>query len=469
MDIIMTPGEAMGLSIGSIPQDWRPAVYDWLIEPAVNVSGATQAAVITALLGNGASYGANPPPTSMSFPADHALHLDMGDEWYWLSANLTVDGSDGQDQIAVLVVIARNRTVTNAVQAQAGWTDTQAQVVDSTATVTLSTRQVSKIVRRNPNVQWAALGGDVVFGTNPFTYRCGPDSLIGPSDGSQDVLPLAVYVDDGDNLNIQLTMTSDLSGEAAFFLQGENGITPAPKAGLYYSWPQLAVSGTIVVEGTSYAVSGTGWIDHQLMMYQPASPPPPFPPLPPPPSPGWAPMQQLNGWSWCQFNLANGDVFTGAGFQVGAVRTEVPFSYGFYLKRTPAGWEKIFIQGRLYLDRFLAGLENVQLPTAWRYEATDVYGGGLVDVVIVPGPTYPDGSFTTGNLKVEGETPVTVSVLNRAPNTSQTGACTVTTGSGYCESVDYEPPEQYIARAFQFLGIEPVLTDPACAKLASEQ
>ncbi len=64
---------------------------------------------------------------------------------------------------------------------------------------------------------------------------------------------------------------------------------------------------------------------------------------------------------------------------------------------------------------------------------------------------------------------MTVSVLDRAPNTSQTGACTATTGSGYCESVDYEPPEQYIARAFQFLGIEPVLTDPACARLASEQ
>ncbi len=84
MDIIITPGEAMSLSLASIPADWQPPVYEWLLGPAANVSSATQASVIVALLGNGASYGANPPPTSLSFPADHALHLDMGDEWYWL-------------------------------------------------------------------------------------------------------------------------------------------------------------------------------------------------------------------------------------------------------------------------------------------------------------------------------------------------------------------------------------------------
>jgi hypothetical protein len=452
----MSAGEAMRLSLESIPENRRVPYFDKLLDPAGRVSDATQASVICALLGDqGASYGANPPPPpgGLKFPDDHKLHLDMGDEWYWLSANLTVDGTDGRDQLAVLVVIARNRTVTNAVQAQAGWSDADAQVVDSTATVTLSTAKVSKIVRRSRNVQWAKLGGEVGFATDPFCYRCGPDSLTGPADGSRDVVPLTVVVDDGDNLNIRLAMSSDLKGETAFFLQGMNGYTPPPKAGLYYSWPQLQVSGTVVVEGTSYAVTGTGWIDHQMMMYEPAPPSPAPSPLPPAPSPGWTAMQQFNGWSWCQFNFSNGDVFTGAAFQIGSLRTEAPFSYGFYLTRTDSGWEKVFLQGRLSLDRFLPGLENVLLPTAWRYEATDYEGGALADLVVVPAPIYPDGSFTTGNLKVEGETPVTVTMLNRAANNTDSGPCVAVTGKGYCESVSYEPPEQYLARAFEFLGI----------------
>src|SRR3954453_5519021 len=209
----MSAGEAMRLSLNSIQQNCRLPFFDKLPRPPPHVGDAPQAAVICALLGDeGASYGANPPPPlgGLKFPDDHKLHLGMGDEWYWLSANLTVDGTDGRDQLAVLVVIARNRTVTNAVQAQAGWSDADAQVGDSTATVTLSTAQVSKIVRRSRNVQWAKLGGEVEFATDPFCYRCGPDSLTGPSDGSCDVVPLTVLVDDGDNLNIRLTMSSSL-------------------------------------------------------------------------------------------------------------------------------------------------------------------------------------------------------------------------------------------------------------------
>jgi hypothetical protein len=454
MNETMSAGEAMALSIQSIPADLAPPYVDSLVEAAGRVSSAQQAVVISALLGNAESYGAN-VPTSLHLPADHRMHLDMGREWYWLSANLTVDGTGGRDQIGVIIVIARSRAVTNAVQAQAGWSDTEAQIVDSTATVTLSTEQVSKIVRRRPNVQWTKLGGQVEFQPDAehpgeaFLYRCGPDSLR----GSRDVVPLEAVIDDGENMKVKLTLSTSRPAGADYFLQGDNGLTPAPKAGLYYSWPQLAVSGTVEVEGRSYAVSGTGWIDHQMMMYEPASVPAPPPPLPPAPSAGWVPTQQVNGWSWCQFNLENGDVFTGAAFLFGAIGTDAAFTYGFYLKPCPQGWEKIFIQGHLHLDRFLPGLHGVPVPTAWRYEVSDVVGGGLADIVLVPGPIYPDGTFTTGNMKVQAETPVAVSLVNRAGNNSRTGPSTVLTGTGYCESVDYGAPEEYLERAFRFLGI----------------
>ncbi|HYE47148.1 MAG TPA: lipocalin-like domain-containing protein, partial [Caulobacter sp.] len=362
-----------------------------------------------------------------------------------------VDGAPAGDQIHVLAVMARNRAVTPAVEQQCGWTPAQSQVVDSTATVTVSAGGVSKIVRRTPNVQWAALGGQTVFQSEPFLYQCGPDSFAGPNDASRSPVPMTVVIEDGDNLNIQLTMTSPFAGENGLFLQGEKGLTPAPKLGVYYSWPQLAVTGTVVVEEATYPVSGTGWIDHQLMMYAP----PAEAARPAAPTAGWAPMQAFDGWSWCQFNLANGDAFTGAAFQTGGLKTDAFFEYGLYVSRTPTGFATTPLVGSLALDRFVPGLENVLLPTAWRYDVTD-WGGGLAfDLTVAPGPVYPDGSFATGNLKVEGETPVTVTLLDRGPNNRQEGPCTVTTGQGYCESVSYEPPQQYVQRGLAFLGVGP--------------
>ncbi|NBB14397.1 hypothetical protein GVN21_03375 [Caulobacter sp. SLTY] len=441
--------EAVVASMQSIPEDWRPDCFPALLTAAGQVSTAQQMAVIIGMLGNGASYGADAPPTTLAFPADYALHLENGSEWYWFSANLTVDNDPKEGQVHVLGVMARNRAVTVAVEQANGWTPAQSQVVDSAATVTISAGGVSRIVRRSPNVQWSALGGQTAFETQPFLYQCGPDSYAGPNDVSGNVVPFTVVIDDGDNMNVQLTLTSDFEGENGLFLQGINGTTPAPKLGIYYSWPQLKVTGTVVVEGVTYPVSGLGWIDHQLIMYRP--PEKPFPA--PSPAPGWTLTQALDGWSWCQFNLANGDAFTGASFVTGTLNNNAFFEYGLYVSRTETGFTTTALMGSQTLDRFAPFLENVMMPTVWRYDVTDWNGGFQFDLTVVPGPVYPDGSFATGNLKIAGETPVTVTVLNRGPSNNQTGPCTVTIGQGYSESVGYEAPGQYLQRGLAFLGV----------------
>jgi predicted secreted hydrolase len=166
----MSTSEALVAYINSIPDYLRSGIYSELLEAASKVKTAESAAVILLLLGEGSSYGSEIPSAPIKFLQDHSLHLKSGTEWYWISCNLEVEGSDGLDKIGVPVVITRNRAVSLDVQKAVGWTDEEAQVVDTAATVTVATRKDSFIARRRPNVQWSAVGGDgVKFGVRPVS------------------------------------------------------------------------------------------------------------------------------------------------------------------------------------------------------------------------------------------------------------------------------------------------------------
>lgn len=49
------------------------------------------------------------------------------------------------------------------------------------------------------------MDGAVEFGANPLKFRCGLDSMMGTG---ADVLPLRVRVDDGENMQIDLSVSS---------------------------------------------------------------------------------------------------------------------------------------------------------------------------------------------------------------------------------------------------------------------
>ena len=79
----------------------------------------------------GAGYGDDAPPTSVSFPADHRLHLNCGNEWYWVACHLEAEGPEGPVRIAVLLDMLRFRLISTALQkesagatATASWSGT---------------------------------------------------------------------------------------------------------------------------------------------------------------------------------------------------------------------------------------------------------------------------------------------------------------------------------------------------------
>jgi predicted secreted hydrolase len=450
--------------------------FDQLVAAAGKLDSASPdtaayiASVVTTLLGRATAVDCeNPPPTSPVFPADHRLHLSMGAEWYWVGAHLdVVNRADPTDtgRIAVLYSIQRRRAVGVTVQALAGWNDTDAQLASAVGTVTVVTSKQTAYVRRRPNIQWTAAGGSAKFSAanEPLHFQCGSDFIK----GSVDVLPLKVHVDDGE-MKLDLTLSNPrMAPRDAFFLQGGSpvpGVTPLATPGIYYSWPQVDVAGTIGVGGQTYKVTGgSGWIDHQLMATSlensgNAATPVPFVDDPRP----------MNGWSWQYFNLKNGDAFTLASFQTGELNPLPAVFYGFYV--TPSSNGKKRVRGRKWTASHLAGvmaLEDFQtfdvdagggppsqspgtvsIPTSWSYLLGSV-GDGPVKVALIAQTRKwsDDGTFNNANGGIASELPVDLVDLSvGAPGGGGFGS-----GVGFGESISFEPVAQYHARALAYLA-----------------
>lgn len=407
---------------------------------------------LNTLLGRAGSVGSVAPTASyaLSFPDDHHVHADMGLEWYWVGCHMNVVDANGDTgRMALLLSMEKLRAIGVEAQKVAGWSALDATVVTNLVTVVVDKGPGQRAIhRRRPNVQWPAKGGTADFsqpGDSAFRYVCGNDVLSGPLD----VLPLSVKVDDGDHMQVDLTLTPNAATQAAtaFFLQGVpkttgvaaggTGLTPVPTPGVYYSWPQLCVEGTITVDGLAYTLvpgTGTGWIDHEVMMASLENPegavhPVPFTedPLP------------YNGWVWQYHNLANGQAFTGAGFVQGAMNDSPALSYGYFLTPKDGGWEAIFIQGQLEL----------RYPQA--FPARIGSAGDLADIPIVRGyagvqnpllghplsgmatPWFEDGTFNGPNGSICAEIP--------ADYTDLSGQ--YANGVGFMESVGFESVAGY--------------------------
>jgi predicted secreted hydrolase len=446
----MNAAQALTAQLTSLPEYLRPekAVFDQLLvsagklRPDGGSPDAHRAAVIYKLQGAAAGYGDDPTPAKVNFPADHRMHLKCGNEWYWVAAHFEATGPDGLPvRIAVLLDMLRFRLISTALQAEIGWTDAECQLVWNAVTVTISGLGGSRIHRRPLNVQWAKTGGVVQFPDDEgFVYRCGPDVIA----GTPDVLPLNVVVDDP-SMFLNLQLTTDMPVETSFFLQGIDGVTPVPKPGVYYSWPQLKAQGAIVVDGVSYAVKdGNAWIDHQLMA-----------PLIPTEA---TPRKSIDGWNWCEFNLANGEAFTAAAFQSDSLQVNPLTPYGFYLRRALDGrsWQATRLIGGLAMDHLIPTLPQVMQATSWTYTASNFPDQADAippfDITVTTAPWIADGAFETADLTVPSEVAVSVAMVNKA-NALINGAPLglAVTGVGFCETVGWEPWDAYQPRAMNFL------------------
>lgn len=442
-----TAGTVFIESVANLPSRGQPPrdIAAAVTAAAQAMTTAEPVCTMVTLLGTGASAWYAPLPETLSFPTDHAMHLGGPPEWLWIACTLDVDGAPGET-IGVLASFQRNQVCDPGLAAAQGWTLADSQLLFTYAFVTHAKDGVGRNYTRRPNVVWPPMGGSTEMSGPgaPFVVRCGPDSL----EGTVDVLPLRMVIDDGGAAGappmlIDLTLSTAMDAGKAFFLQGVDGFTPAPRAGVYYSWPQLSVSGSVALEGKTYRVSGQGWIDHEMM----------FTPLPAPRGPivdpplGWTPTVGIFGWTFCNFNLANGDAMVVAGFQAGVMRTNLPAPYGYYLHLRDGAWVQENLAGVISMQSFLPLTGEVMLPIAWDLHLASA--GADIGINVAATPWWPDGSFVAVNRSVQGETACDLLVTGLTPGGRTLGPVL---GRGYCESVGYEPQPRFMVRALAYLA-----------------
>lgn len=262
------------------------------------------------------------------------------------------------------------------------------------------------------------------------------------------------------NIALNFNTKSGITAENGFFLQGNpvvaigknggTGVTDGTTPGIYYSWPQLDVTGSLTVGGITYeVVSGLGWIDHQLMMSSlTGSTSIPF----------VDDYKPFNGWLWQYFNLDNGDAFTCAAFQQGAINDNPAIPYGYYvtLNEAKTAWDAFFISGEMTISNFQSfpvpavvtssSLPTVSIPLDRSYENLQniILGNPLAGMV---NPWFTDGTFNGSNWALLSEIPSDyVDTSGNHPN-----------GVGYSEAVGFESVDNYRARALNFLvnGVYP--------------
>lgn len=428
--------------------------------------------VINSLLGRASNIGSetisfNGGSTEyqLEFPKDHSLHGKMGDEWYWLGCHLNVTDENGnKGKLSIMDTMQKIRAVGMATQAKYNWTDEQTSLCCNIATVTvkMDADDETTYYRRSANKQWALKGGNVSFNkaNEAFSFEVGPDSLK----GTEGVLPLQLLVNDGDTMQIDITFSHSyfLNTETSFFKQGiptkENvgtGFTPLPTPGIYYSWPQLEVTGTIKVGGHTYTVdSGIGWIDHQLMMTSI---------LNSNGQPDTTLFQKTltnhpyNGWIWQYFNLENQTSFTGAGFVQGEIPANniVKMVYGYYLQPNVANksWDSTFVMGDIELEDY-QNFPSIcdkpkSTPVSIPVERTYKGVANLEDLSLlfhpIEGqalPWFSDGTFNNPNNSFCAEFPA--DFISGNPDHHPNGV-------GYLESVGWEKVSQYNAYALSVI------------------
>ena len=129
-------------------------------------------------------------------------------------------------------------------------------------------------------------------------------------------------------LDLRFSVTQPVlqNGEAGYSRKGPQAL----QASYYYSRPQLAVTGTVSVDGRKIAVTGTAWLDHEWSSEMMAP--------------------EATGWDWAGVNLADGGslmafrmrdaaggtVWAGGTMRAadGTVRTLAPADVRFAVRRT---------------------------------------------------------------------------------------------------------------------------------------
>ncbi len=184
-------------------------------------------------------------PMTLVFPRDHGAHPDLRTEWWYITGHATSGGREFGFQVTFF------RTRVDATQALSSKFAAKQLVFAHAAVTDVQGGKLlhdQRIAREGFEVALAAQGDTRV--------RLRDWSLQRVGNNYRAVLPSADF-----SLDIQCSPTQPL------LLQGVQGLSrkgpQEAQASYYYSQPQLAVTGEIVLRGQRLAITGKAWLDHE--------------------------------------------------------------------------------------------------------------------------------------------------------------------------------------------------------------
>ncbi len=238
---------------------------------AVLLAGAGLAGTLTA----GQAAHALPAKT-LVFPRDRGAHPDFKTEWWYITGHAKSSGSPRGNEFGFQLTFFRSR-------------------IDSTQAMTskFAAKQLLFAHAAITDVQGKKLWHDQRIARDGFGVATSSESDMAiklrdwslKADGSTYTaeLPASDF-----GLKLQFNETQ------AVLLQGKNGLSrkgpEAKQASYYYSQPQLATTGSLRVQGKTFDVQGTAWLDHEWSQELLA--------------PG------VIGWDWIGMNLLDGSALT---------------------------------------------------------------------------------------------------------------------------------------------------------------
>lgn len=212
------------------------------------------------------------PPAQLAFPRDHGAHPDFRIEWWYI----TGDARSGDREFGFQVTFFRSRVA--AAQALQSRFAAKQLVFAHAAVTDVQGRKLwhdQRIAREGFGVALAEPGDTRV--------RLADWSLDRQAGGWRARIAAGEFA-----LDLQCTPTQPV------LLQGRAGLSrkgPQPQqASYYYSQPQLAVRGTLSLQGRALDVAGKAWLDHE-----------------------WSQEllhPQAVGWDWIGMNLDDGGALT---------------------------------------------------------------------------------------------------------------------------------------------------------------
>lgn len=212
------------------------------------------------------------PERRIVFPADHGAHPDLRTEWWYITGHAQADGRSFGFQVTFF------RTRVDATQGMRSRFAAKQLVFAHAALTDVQGGKLwhdQRIARAGFGIAEAAEG--------EARLRLRDWSLQRDAGGWHAVVPATGFA-----LDLRCAATQPV------LLQGREGLSrkgpQEAQASYYYSEPQLAVAGTLSLQGRNFRVSGKAWMDHEwseALMHPEAV-----------------------GWDWIGMNLHDGSALT---------------------------------------------------------------------------------------------------------------------------------------------------------------